>query len=337
MSRRIFHDNHCLRPSRFFASDGSNETGSASAYLGVQGTVSSSLRYLRRLLHLAVCCGLLVLVQLAVYCVEVHAESPDAASDQNSGLTIEDSAIVAMAQQEQGAQERMYVDSTCADCRFDSSALNLRQPTNEELQRALRSGDYSYEQAPAQSGPTWLEKLLEWLFGGSKSNVSPKSASALLKIILYGAAIVLLVFVVLWLAKGGATAVVQTAPSEVELSFDEEAMHIAVDDIQRLYQRAVQLQEYRIAVRYLFLIELRALVDGGIVVFEAAKTNRQYVRELGASPLRPLFQQLNMVYEQVWYGEYQLDAKEFEELLPQFQYFSQIRKVESRQTEQASK
>ncbi|MBV6652635.1 MAG: DUF4129 domain-containing protein [Mameliella sp.] len=109
--------------------------------------------------------------------------------------------------------------------------------------------------------------------------------------------------------------------SAIDLSAIEEDLPEA--KLEDFLQEAISNGEYSLALRLYYLVLLQALAQKKQVRWKKDKTNRQYILELEGSSLQSDFRKLTYVFEQVWYGERQLDKTGFEERVPLFQAFAQ--------------
>lgn len=87
-----------------------------------------------------------------------------------------------------------------------------------------------------------------------------------------------------------------------EINFEEEI------------SRAQQSQDYRKAVRLLYIWTLKRLADADHIHWYPGKTNADYQRELLKHPLLPEFRSLSIYYEYAWYGEFPVDAQLYEKV-----------------------
>ena len=87
-------------------------------------------------------------------------------------------------------------------------------------------------------------------------------------------------------------------------------------------QQALNNEDYRLAVRVLYLQSLQHLDRGGWIRFELKQTNIQYVRQLESTPYKASFAVLTTYFDYVWYGSFVLDQnryKDIENLYHEFQ------------------
>ena len=92
-------------------------------------------------------------------------------------------------------------------------------------------------------------------------------------------------------------------------------------DPDALLRNAIRSGNYRLAVRYLYLQLLTRLSDKRYIEINKNKTNYEYVTELRKHSFANEFASLTLKYEYVWYGEYPVDQKLFEQLQSNFTDF----------------
>lgn len=107
--------------------------------------------------------------------------------------------------------------------------------------------------------------------------------------------------------------------AEEDMAFTE----IDDDTIDQKIAQAVAVNDYRTAVRHLYLKSLRALSEKGWIHYHAQATNTDYVQQVSRYAIAPDFSFLTRVYEYVWYGEFILTAPQFAAVRQQFQQLYQ--------------
>ena len=103
----------------------------------------------------------------------------------------------------------------------------------------------------------------------------------------------------------------------------KEAMNMHAETMETELQLALAAGEYRLAVRFLYLKNLKKLIDGELVIPSPEKTNLQYRTELETAGLSDLFGKNTSVYEMVWYGEAMPDSRQYLQYEPLFRALSE--------------
>jgi len=94
------------------------------------------------------------------------------------------------------------------------------------------------------------------------------------------------------------------------------------NDPDSLLRNAIKNGNYRLAVRYLYLQSLKRLSEKKFIEINTNKTNYEYVTEIRRHRFANEFASLTLQYEYVWYGEYPLDERLFEQIQNGFTQFT---------------
>jgi hypothetical protein len=94
------------------------------------------------------------------------------------------------------------------------------------------------------------------------------------------------------------------------------------NDPDSLLRNAIKSGNYRLAVRYLYLQSLKRLSEKKFIEINTNKTNYEYVNEIRKHKFANEFASLTLQYEYVWYGEYPVDARLFEQIQNGFTQFT---------------
>lgn len=71
------------------------------------------------------------------------------------------------------------------------------------------------------------------------------------------------------------------------------------------------MEEYRWALRYLFLELLLQMADMNLILWDTDKTNTEYRSEIKSPWLSEKFEHISRTYEYYWYGEKKMDKRDF--------------------------
>lgn len=97
-----------------------------------------------------------------------------------------------------------------------------------------------------------------------------------------------------------------------EISFDQEI------------EKAMAQHNYKLAVRLLYLRSLKQLSDAGLIHWQTDKTNSAYLNEIADSAQRQSFSILTIQFEYVWYGDFPVDGRSFQNIYTLFQDFKKM-------------
>lgn len=158
----------------------------------------------------------------------------------------------------------------------------------------------------------WLSQLWSnfwtWLFGDYTSN---SFLVFLFNAIPYLILLGILIFII-WLfyrINPGSKLLLSKELPEVFYTDEEEI--IKTKNIQALIDQALSNKDYRLAVRYGFLLLLKRLSESEIISYEFDKTNSDYLKEINKTSILSLFEKVSMLYEYTWYGNFGVDEQDY--------------------------
>lgn len=95
-------------------------------------------------------------------------------------------------------------------------------------------------------------------------------------------------------------------------SGEENLDEIRDNDFEQLIRKAKADSDYRKAVRYYYLWVLQKLSERNLIRWDKDKTDYEYLLELKNPVIREGFSVNTYIYDHTWYGNFDLDLKEFE-------------------------
>ncbi|TWI85470.1 uncharacterized protein DUF4129 [Lacibacter cauensis] len=155
----------------------------------------------------------------------------------------------------------------------------------------------------------------------STSTTTSVDIGGIFQVLLWGiiiAAVLFVLYRVFLSDKGLFTSPTKNKSVEIE---EEQLTDEAYIDQQ--LKQAVQEQNYRLAIRYLYLQTLNGLSQRNWLHLSPDKTNYQYVRELAKPQLRNAFSRVTLHYEYAWYGDFAIDAMVYQQVKNDFDLFNQ--------------
>jgi hypothetical protein len=79
-------------------------------------------------------------------------------------------------------------------------------------------------------------------------------------------------------------------------------------EISKIIQELEEKEEYRLAIRWMFIQSLRYLKDLNLITWDSKKTNQEVVRSIKDPAYKAEFEQLIRVYEYIWYGAHEMKS-----------------------------
>jgi hypothetical protein len=205
--------------------------------------------------------------------------------------------------------------------RFDSSAVAARIPPVEKQSEIFSDSDYRYDKRSAP-GYSWWDRFWMWVRDVMDSLFSTRSGSLFLTVFKWMLIVSLTVLIIWLLLKNEVRSLFFRKNVSADLEFEELTADIHRVDFDRMIQEAVQEKNFRRAVRLYFLQTLKLLSDKNLIKWKPEKTNYDYYLELREKPFHPDFRSISILYDYVWYGDFQIGEKDFLSASRQFGKFT---------------
>ena len=100
--------------------------------------------------------------------------------------------------------------------------------------------------------------------------------------------------------------------------FSEEEEIIKSRNIKKLIEKAIQDQNYRLAVRYHYLFVLQQLTERDYIDYAFDKTNSDYFSEIQSPEIHLAFRKATILYDYIWYGNFTVTQEDFSKALNTF-------------------
>jgi Domain of unknown function (DUF4129) len=217
-----------------------------------------------------------------------------------------------------------YIDAKSIDtvyhARTDTVIVNLRTFDEQTVNDFKSDIDYRYGR-PLEGMTPWARFLI-WLGMILHRFFYYTTQTLLGKILLYAFFIGVILWVVLKLLNIEVKDLFYrtSASSKMKLKLSEENIHEL--DFDKLISRAVEKEEYRDAVRLVFLFALKKLSDANQIQWQPGKTNDEYIAELKQHPSLPRLRELRYYFDYAWYGHFEINNQTYEGVNKTFQEFT---------------
>lgn len=211
-----------------------------------------------------------------------------------------------------------YDEDAAAQARADLAVilddLNTEPVTDEELaeiERQLRAGEWGAETAEPSVTPSRRPINLQ----------IPNLFVTLLAVL--GGLILLAVLAFAFRNLARDFAADADLPPEVEDADENLTAQTALARAQTFSRQ----QDYRTAVRYLYLSTLLILEEKGLLRYNRTRTNREYIRSVADKPeMARVLGDVVEVFDRVWYGYEEIDDTEYSSYQTQVEKLRQQRK-----------
>ena len=208
---------------------------------------------------------------------------------------------------------------------FDDSDIEKQIISEEDLKNYKSDEDFNYVEFEAEE--TFLDRVYRWLrnilrkfweaiFGVGTASGFLYFIFRILPYLLLG---FLMYLLIRFFLKVNSNRLIMNTKEQGSITITEEEQIIKNEDIPALIRDAIQQKNYRLAIRYYYLLSLKYLTDNETINWQPQKTNEDYIKEIKIINLKDRFKNITRIYDYVWYGEFGVDALKFEALKQPFE------------------
>ncbi|PCI12057.1 MAG: DUF4129 domain-containing protein [Flavobacteriaceae bacterium] len=197
------------------------------------------------------------------------------------------------------------------------SSVEIKKFDKDKLAEYSADDDFDYTIVKQQEGFfgmiwSWikrlLRKVLSWFFG-------VESAAGILLVVLriipYLILLIVLILTIKYFLKVKTNSIISGRSEKAKVFITEDEEIISNKNISDLIAKAVAQNNYRLAVRYYYLLVLQKLQEKEMIVYEQQKTNEDYIKEINEQNITLKFSDLTRLYDFVWYGNFEINEVEF--------------------------
>ena len=128
----------------------------------------------------------------------------------------------------------------------------------------------------------------------------------------YGAIAIAIVYLIYILFnEGGSSLFTINRDKSINAYHEITADNIENTDIDTLIKQAENEGNYRLAIRYYYLLVLKTLSLKNHIKFEDDKTNSEYLIDIQGKPFSANFEYTSYLYNYIWYGEFPLNIEKY--------------------------
>lgn len=113
----------------------------------------------------------------------------------------------------------------------------------------------------------------------------------------------------------------QINSGDKKISYDLENIsptQIPKSELELLLEKSLANEDWREAIRIYFVFTIKSLVEKNWITWEKEKTNFSYLIEMRENKNFKEFEEVVSIYEIIWYGEREINKKEFKSIEPKF-------------------
>ena len=200
---------------------------------------------------------------------------------------------------------------------FDKN-IQVKKFDEKQWKGLVKDLDYSEKKQPEEEEEDVNPEREEAETSSGAFNFSIGTAG---KVILYGIAILVLVFIIVKLIGGNVFISNPSSRKDLRHTIESLDEEIRETDLERFLREAISKQQYKLAVRIYYLMILKELTLRNWIDWRKEKTNREYILEMSVRRGFENFPTVTRVFESAWYGENDITSDQYQKIVPPFQEF----------------
>lgn len=208
------------------------------------------------------------------------------------------------------------------ELRYDAPPTKIHRLDTNQLKQLARDEafDYFREKKQAYSLSDKLKHLLgKWFDMLFSQGVNAK----VLRYAIYLLLILSIFFILLKLLGIRTSHFLYHSKKHSPISPGIVPEDIQQTDFPEAIRKAVLAQDYRLAVRYLYLYMLKKMDEKSFIHWKESKTNREFELELKNPALKADFEEATVLFDHVCYGEFPLPAARYAQVKTVFEEIDQ--------------
>lgn len=129
-----------------------------------------------------------------------------------------------------------------------------------------------------------------------------------IRIILYVVFAIILILLIWFFVKAMANNGAFRKNKKIDYDLEDAEENLNEAPLERMLREHLAKKNYMVALRLSYLMVIKELSEQGRIHWHRYKTNYDYINELGQDAISVPLQEVTVQYEQVWYGEKNLDV-----------------------------
>lgn len=223
-------------------------------------------------------------------------------------------------------QDSIYLKEIKYDTAPAPIPLNFQE---QDLKSFKEDPEFDYSETVEDNWWTRFKRYVElqwhrfqdWIFGDYEAEgILLFLLKTLPYLLIFG-----ILFFALWLfykLNPGGSLLSETPSGKAFFSEEEEI--IQSRDIEKLIKNAISESNFRLAVRYQFLLVLQRLSEKEMVNYDPSKTNNEYISEIQKGEIQDKFRRLARIYDFIWYGNFNTSENDYSQTEKKFQEMQEL-------------
>ena len=193
--------------------------------------------------------------------------------------------------------------------RYDSAAISQLHFSDSAFNAYSNNKDFQYETKIVETPSLW-DRFWAWLWKLYADIMSSTAGRITMKLLYWVVGIGAVIFFVYKVTRMNRLAMFsKDSTNAMPYNIDSEDIHAIPFD--EAINEALQNGNYRLAIRLLYLQNLKLLADKDLILWQPNKTNTDYLHELTNDSTKQVFKNVTNIFEYAWYGSHTVSNHDY--------------------------
>ena len=201
---------------------------------------------------------------------------------------------------------------------MDTTDQFIKRKVVNKIHEKYKGEDFNYKESTKDEAlnawerfKIWLAKIFQKLFNFDTPKESIQFVQVLLKI--FGVLIIVFVLfkIVSAFVNDNGNSIFGRKSNATIINATDIETDIHSLDFTALIEDALINNDYRLTIRYYYLLILKKLTNKQIIDWDTKKTNYDYYQEIENEKIKKQFKYISYIYDYCWYGEFNIEQTEF--------------------------
>jgi len=194
---------------------------------------------------------------------------------------------------------------------YDSASITVLHFKDSAFNEYSKDKNFQYDTKIVEKPSIW-ERFWNWVWGLYEDLLNAVGEQTL-NVIMWVVIIAVILFFVFKVTKMNRLALFK------DESRSASSYNITSEDIHSIpfdeaINEALNNGNYRLAIRLLYLQNLKLLADRNLIAWQPNKTNTDYWREITNESSKHVFKHVTNIFEYAWYGSHIVSRNDFTEM-----------------------
>ena len=205
---------------------------------------------------------------------------------------------------------------------FDSAIVKTIRPSESQEQKVFKEVNLDFAKKVENENIGLWDRFWNWileLLVGKSDYETKQNALSIIIWILVSVGLILIIWI---LTRTSFINFLKGNSKNIEFNFSDIDEDILTINFNDRIKKAIDVNDFRLAIRWLYLKQLFILNQQKIINYLPFKTNIDYTFEISKTTYQTAFIEISRIYDYVWYGKYlitKIDYHNFEEKFNQFE------------------